>query len=214
MQFFNILIFCLYLITIIENYDKGMKILIKISKYPNSTLYSDLEEKGKGKRIKKLKKRFNDDTDDIIEENKFDKKQSNVVLPPIPKLSVTNKEKELLNLNKRADTSHLPFNSVSLYCARKKAKLHLSEYYEKPLTVGQFDNAKKDDNIECSSINCEKGLCKIKSKALHKCAYASDGTVSLESIADAICFLSSMLIFYLFYLFAFSSMNETKIYCN
>ncbi|XP_011879981.1 PREDICTED: uncharacterized protein LOC105568719 [Vollenhovia emeryi] len=28
-------------------------------------------------------------------------------------------------------------------------------------------------------------------KVAHKCAYASDGTVSLKSIADAICFLSS-----------------------
>lgn len=43
-----------------ENYDKGMKMLIKISKNPNAKLYSDIEEKGKGKRLKKPNKHFNE----------------------------------------------------------------------------------------------------------------------------------------------------------
>ncbi|XP_018365077.1 PREDICTED: uncharacterized protein LOC108762533 [Trachymyrmex cornetzi] len=37
----------------IGNYDRGMKMLVKIEKNPNATLYSDVEEKGKGKRLKR-----------------------------------------------------------------------------------------------------------------------------------------------------------------
>jgi hypothetical protein len=35
--------------TFTGNYDRGMKILIKVAKNSYATLYSDMEEKGKGK---------------------------------------------------------------------------------------------------------------------------------------------------------------------
>jgi hypothetical protein len=35
--------------------------------------------------------------------------------------------------------------------------------------------------------------CKIRSKVNHKCAYTSEGKVTLESLADAICYLNGML---------------------
>lgn len=41
--------------------------LVKVSKNPNSTLHSDVEEKGKGRKKKKPNKRFDnfiDDTED------------------------------------------------------------------------------------------------------------------------------------------------------
>lgn len=47
-----------------------MKLLVKITKNPNAILYSDLEEKGKGKRMKKPNKYF----DDFDKENDFDQK--------------------------------------------------------------------------------------------------------------------------------------------
>lgn len=35
--------------------------------------------------------------------------------------------------------------------------------------------------------------CKMPSRMMHKCAYGSDGKITLESLADAVCFLSSKL---------------------
>lgn len=145
--------------------------------------------KRKRKKKKKPKKQFDAE---IIEKNKLDERQSSI--PPIPKFtSVTNISPLHLNEN-------------------KENSLHLCKHSKKPLTDRQFDNIKEDNvynmnkkgrNIEEFSSIKKKGLCKMNPKAVHKCAYGSDGTVSLESIADAICFLSSMLIFYLHYLFAF-----------
>lgn len=74
----------------IENYDRGMKMLVKIAKNPNAVLYSDVEEKGKGKRLKRPIKYFDDDAN---KENKLEKKRSTMLsaLLPIPKLTNVSK---------------------------------------------------------------------------------------------------------------------------
>lgn len=48
-----------------ENYDRGMKMLVKIAKNPNASLYSHIEDKGKRKRLKKPVQHF----DDLNKEN-------------------------------------------------------------------------------------------------------------------------------------------------
>lgn len=60
-----------------------MKMLVKIAKNPNATLCSDVEEKGKGKRLKKPIKYF----DDSDKENNVEKRwNAQSMLPPVPKL--------------------------------------------------------------------------------------------------------------------------------
>lgn len=73
---------------IVENYDRGMKMLIKISKNPNVPLYLDLEEKGKGKRLKKVSKKMIDSDEENSQNKKIRKEKK---LPPIPKLATTKK---------------------------------------------------------------------------------------------------------------------------
>lgn len=60
-----------------------MKMLVKIAKNPNATLCSDVEEKGKGKRLKKSIKYF-DDSDK--ENNVVKRRNAQSTLPPVPKL--------------------------------------------------------------------------------------------------------------------------------
>ncbi|XP_011883633.1 PREDICTED: uncharacterized protein LOC105570796 [Vollenhovia emeryi] len=77
----------------IENFDRGMKVLVKIAKNPNATLYSDLEEKGKGKRKKRPTKYFDKDDSDkdhFDKENNHEKRQKKQsTVPPFPKLNIT-----------------------------------------------------------------------------------------------------------------------------
>jgi len=64
--------------------------LVKVSKYPNSTLFSDLDEKGKGQRKKKPSKRFDypiDASKDYALLKKEKRKQP--ILPPILKMAST-----------------------------------------------------------------------------------------------------------------------------
>lgn len=176
--------------------------LVKVSRDPNSTLHSDIEEKGKGKRIKKPKKQYDAE---IIETNILDKGRLSI-LPPIPKFTpVTN-------------TSSLHLNE------NKENQLHLSKHAKKPLTDRQLSNIKdssKEDNInytnkrtrDMEEFYINKKVCKMNPK-VHTCAYASDGTVSLQSIANSICSLSSMLILSLLYLFAFCKSGLKNIFLN
>lgn len=66
------------------NYDRGMKMLIKIAKNPNAVLYSDVEEKGKGKRLKKRNKYFYDSDKENFE--KKIERNGQTMLSPLPKL--------------------------------------------------------------------------------------------------------------------------------
>lgn len=54
-----------------ENYDCGIKMLVKLCKNLNASLHSDFEEKGKGKRVKKMNMRFAD----LDKENNVRKKK-------------------------------------------------------------------------------------------------------------------------------------------
>lgn len=223
-----------YIFAIVDNYDKGMKMLVKISKHPNSMLYSDVEEKGKGKRLKTRNKWF-DDPIDATEESKWERKQSNAVLPPIPKFTSVanistlripeNRENKVAKLSntklsvskhnelktiesKTVDISHLSTNNARLYGAEQKNSLHSLKHKKAMTNMLQSDIAKENNinysNKECCNIKDISSInngCKMNPKAIHKCAYALNGTASLESIADAVCFLSSMFTFYLFNLF-------------
>lgn len=73
--------------TFSEKYEQGMKMLVKISKNPNATLYSDIEERGKGKRLKKPIKHF----DDSNKENNIKTKRNIQSIPPFPKLANVSK---------------------------------------------------------------------------------------------------------------------------
>lgn len=196
----------------IDNYNKGMRMLIKVSKNPNSTLLSDVEEKGKGRRKKKPNKRFHDfidDTEDYVVEMR---KKAQPVVPPIPKLASAanmpafhvhkNKDNEfpkesntdlpiskhgVLNVNSK-NAFHVPTKNTRLPCKEKiTQQLPFVENRQEPVTT-----------ISPASINKEnighnrKG-CKMQSKATHKCAYTCDGEVTLQSLADAICFLGNQL---------------------
>lgn len=73
--------------------------LFKISKNRNATLYSDIEERGKGKRVKKSVKHF-DDSDkeaDVMKERKVQSTTSKM-LPPLPKLTNVSKPEWRNNL--------------------------------------------------------------------------------------------------------------------
>lgn len=102
-----------------EMYDRGMKMLLKISKNPNATLYSDVEEWGKGKRIKKPVKHF-DDSDKEANITKERKVQSTTskMLPPLPKLTNVSKperrDKPLLDPADKIRRSYVDKASSSL----------------------------------------------------------------------------------------------------
>lgn len=64
-----------------------MKMLVKISKNPNATLYPDIEEKGKRKRFKKPIKYF----EESDKENLLEEKCKVQILPPISKLTNVSK---------------------------------------------------------------------------------------------------------------------------
>lgn len=201
-----------------ENYDKGMKKLIKISKNPNAKLYSDIEEKGKGKRLKKPNKHFNESD----KENQSVKKRRRHVqsmLPPLPSIpkitnmcnlsqanqllpekmdkviactskctdevcsSLDNSEQELLS---SYDVNETPSKS---YMASKKIKFSQED---SSLTETHQSTFNSSERI-CHSGKISSNGCKIQSKLNHNCCYTSEGKVTLESLADAICHFSGML---------------------
>ncbi|XP_024893541.1 uncharacterized protein LOC112468549 [Temnothorax curvispinosus] len=70
----------------IGKYDQKMKMLVKFSKNPNATLYSDFEEKGKRKRLREPIKYFDDKSDN--DKKKINTKRRNIQsIPPLPKLA-------------------------------------------------------------------------------------------------------------------------------
>ncbi|XP_067211579.1 uncharacterized protein [Linepithema humile] len=200
----------------IENYDRGMKMLVKIAKNPNATLYSDMEEKGKGKRLKRANIKYFDDLEENNEErnkeNNFEKKRNmQLMLPPLPKLKKPTRESQPLSdkMNKKvkqlcrdkasssldnneqlpsvvSDEINIPHTvpENKSYMERKGLKLLKERSFvtemHKPTsaTIASEEICKFVDQISG---------CKIRSKINHKCAYTLEGTVTLESLADAIC---------------------------
>lgn len=77
--------------------------LIKISKNPNANLHSDIEEKGKGKRLKKPIK-YGDESDEENVKKKRLRVQSTLLsLPPIPNLTNINKSQANQSLSDKID---------------------------------------------------------------------------------------------------------------
>ncbi|XP_036145344.1 uncharacterized protein LOC105828494 isoform X2 [Monomorium pharaonis] len=196
-------------ITTAENYDKGMKMLVKLSKNLNATLYSDIEEKGKGKRMKKQIKHF----DNSNKENKPKKRRNEqLMLPPFP---------QLMNVNKLSHQS-LP-NKIDKMKKSFMDKASTSKNIQKPISVShkinvsneigeipennnymthqEVKSVKESFSMEMpksksAAITSEENpeefsLTSTKCSANHqKCAYTSKGKVTLESIAQAICHLN------------------------
>ncbi|XP_011698265.1 PREDICTED: uncharacterized protein LOC105456142, partial [Wasmannia auropunctata] len=169
----------------IENYERGMKMLVKLSKNPNASLHSDFEEKGKGKRVKKINMRFVDSD----KENNVRKKKQQNMLPPVPKLSdfsQTSHDKVDATMNwpsehgASSDLNNLPpWPNSSSRTKPIKDNFPIKERTLKPET----------SKAEKAVTSSNKG-CKIRSN-IHKCAYVEGGEVTLQSVADVLCYLSA-----------------------
>lgn len=159
-----------------------MKMLVKVSKNPNAKLHSDIEEKGKGKRLKKLIKRFDDSEKENIKKKRKDHVQSITTtkltqLTPIPKFT-----------DMRNSRTNLPiFNKKK----NPKKSSFIDEIHS--LDINSDDNIKQHQStkIPHESTVSSSG-CKIESQN-HKCSYTPEGKVTLESLADSICHFNGML---------------------
>lgn len=190
-----------------DNYDRGMRMLVKIEKNPSATLYSDIEEKGKGKRLKKPIKYF----DESDKENLKKRFKVQSTLPPIPKLmSKSAHPSQPLpdKVNEKVKRQTLPLDT------NEQRSVFVSHRINVPYEIPKNKNHKECKGIKpsqessrlltemhkSSTIASEKRShenfslsgCKIHSKMNHKCAYTSE-EVTLESVADAICYLNGML---------------------
>jgi len=104
--------------------------LVKVSKYPNSTLFSDLDEKGKDQRKKKPSKRFDypiDASKDYALLKKEKREQS--ILPPIPKMASTAQTPAMhLKKNKenapQRQSSVLPISENSLWLIQRRSQIY------------------------------------------------------------------------------------------
>jgi len=97
------------------------------------------------------------------------------------------------------EVSNIPMKKARFSCKGKPMQhLPLVKNRSEPITEA------------FSQVSSKRIGCKMQPKATHKCTYANDGgKVTLESLADAVCFLSSMLAFYVpFNLSVFNSMNK------
>lgn len=201
--------------TFVGKYDQGMKMLVKLSKNPNATLYSDIEEKGKGKRMKKPVKHF----DDSEKENN-PKKERNIQLPLLSQLTNAKKSSQSSqplpnkvdkikksfidkvssshnNLQKLISDAHEINVSAEIsknkdYTVYKGVKpkensISMGKYKSKPATI--------TSGRVCSSqaFSSNPTGCKICSMNEQKCAYTPKGEVTLESLANAICYLNGKL---------------------
>jgi len=104
-------------------------------------------------------------------------------------------------------------NSKEVYVSNVSMKKARFSCKEKPMQHNSLVENRSEPITETfsqvSQVSSKRIGCKMQPKATHKCAYANDGNVMLESLADAVCFLSSMLAFYvLLNLFVFNSMNK------
>lgn len=169
-----------------ENCDRGMKMLVRLCKNPNASLHSDIEEKGKGKRIKKTNKRFAESD----KENNIRKK--NQMLSLVPKLSdFSQRNHELVNKDATIDESSerralSPLNNLlsrsnSSHIKPTKDLVLIEKQTSKPVGTIKGEEAITSDS---------KG-CKVRN--IHKCAYTEEGEVTLQTLANALCHMNSML---------------------
>ncbi|XP_067206932.1 uncharacterized protein [Linepithema humile] len=214
----------------IEDYNKGMKMLVKVSKNPNLNIHSDLDEKGKGKRMKKPNKRFDDfaniadvttDADCTLEKKQ---KNTNILLtypkliPSIPELDFNqNKENQRPKRSNSVLPKHDKLKMINLKETDVVKQLSLSK---ETYFLSHVSNNDKVRQLQCiesrpDSLNRPMEIIthlshtadhrnrnapysnhqgsKMPSKMMHKCAYGSDGKITLESLADAVCFFNNEL---------------------
>lgn len=169
-----------------------MRMLIKLTKNPNASLHSDLEEKGKGKRLKKTTNRFVDDSEKENTHKKYNRKEQ--TLPPIPKLSLPDSKNA--SIDNQSYKRQVLFsslittknNGVSQEPNSKEKKSANESITEQPASKFTKTNLRIDRNEE----TVKKEGCKIPLNIKHKCAYTEDGEATLHSVADAICYLNGM----------------------
>lgn len=193
-----------------ENYDKGMKMLVKLSKNPNATLYSDIEEKGKGKRMKKPIKHF--------DSNKENNPKQRRMLPPLPQLTYANKSSHSSQpLPGKVDKIKRPFvdnaepskkhvkKSISvseeINVSREISKnkdyrtyKEVSPIKESSMEMHKSKSAAVSSEKKCSSEEFSSSSgCKICPINQQKCAYTSREEVTMESLAHTIYHLNGKL---------------------
>lgn len=189
-----------------------MKLLVKITKNPNAILYS--EEKGKGKRMKKPNKYF----DDFDKENDFDQKNKQSTLPPLPKLTNVNKSVRVSQSLSDKKSKRLKTDKVISSFDNNKQQSNVISHekhfsYEMKLQDQhdiEYEDVKslKENPISTETRKSKSAIiseeihnpqkysssskqCKLRKD--HKCTYISEGKVTLESLADAVCYLNGML---------------------
>ncbi|XP_077272829.1 uncharacterized protein LOC143903250 [Temnothorax americanus] len=130
----------------IGKYDQGMKMLVKVSKNPNATLYSDFEEKGKGKRLRKPIKYF-DDNSDNDKENNNTKGRNIQLIPPLPKLA---------NASNSAQTSEpVNVNKMIKPSCVDKASLSSDNNVKKPTYVTHDINVSHERSKNKNYMDCK-----------------------------------------------------------
>lgn len=199
--------------TFAENYEQGMKMLVKLSKNPNATLHSDMEEKGKGKRRKRPVKHF-----DNSDKENYSKKERNEqsMLPPFPQLTNANKSSqssqplldEIMNQSLVNQASSSSYVQKPIFVAREKNvfretlkskdyKVHkgIKPVKESSVEIHMSKNITNTSEGICSSqeVFLSAAKCEKCSKNQQKCAYGSNGEVTLKTLADAICYLNGKL---------------------
>lgn len=89
----------------------------------------------------------------------------------------------------------VPTKNARLPCKEKiTQQLPFVENRREPVTT---ISPASTDTQNIDYIHNKKG-CKMRRNGTHKCAYTSDGEVTLQSLANAVCFLGGMLTFYQF----------------
>ncbi|XP_071574735.1 uncharacterized protein [Temnothorax nylanderi] len=170
----------------IENYDQGMKMLIKIAKYPNAKVYLDMEEKGKGKRLKKPIKHFESDKEN------FEKRRK--LIPPIPKLSSKSRTNRPLSDTDKVEKMEINVREISknkdddIHC--EEVKLSKESSFCTEVRKSKPNTATSEGICNSPKFSLSAKGCKIHKKS-HRCAYTSEGEVTLESVADAVCYLNA-----------------------
>lgn len=149
--------------------------LIKMTKHPNASLFSDVDEKGKGKRNKMSNKRFLDSEKETFGSKRMKTTSVQRTISPLQKSSQGKENMPIVN-----------------------ATLPVAELTPSTSNVGP-----NPEGLTMSAdVNSAQGVkfgtplrksCKLKEGTKHKCAYNKQGHVTMESLADAVCAMGSKL---------------------
>ncbi|XP_071653378.1 uncharacterized protein [Temnothorax longispinosus] len=193
-----------------------MKMLVKFSKNLNATLYSDFEEKGKGKRLRKPIKYFDDKSDNNKKKNNT-KRRNIQSIPPLPKLanaSNSAQASEPVKVNKMiksscVDKASSSDNNVKSQNSYVTHEINVSHERSKNKNYMDCKEVKLLQETSCSTemrksaattsdkkLSSQKCSSSDKGSTIDpKCTSAKEGkeSATLESLADAISNLKGML---------------------